>query len=76
MGLSANQNNVNLKSVLPHSIQQCFYQKNGEWFIQMKQESIGPFADKSDAQMALMYYSVRTLWPDDKQLRCFARQGL
>ena len=74
MGLTAaNQNNANSK--LTPSIQQCFFKQGNEWFIQMKQESIGPFADKADAQMALMYYSVRALWPSDKQLRCFVRQG-
>ncbi len=74
MGLAAS-NNGNIKKHTDHLIQQCFFQQDGEWFIQMKREKVGPFGDKADAQMALMYYSIRALWPDDKQLRCFVREG-
>jgi len=76
MGLAAPKNDIqNTTANAEDSVQQCFCQKNGEWFVQMKQELIGPYADKTDAQMALMYYSVRALWPTEKELRCFARQG-
>lgn len=76
MGLvSKNYEKTSTNTNSEDSVQQCFFHQNGEWFIQMKQEHIGPFADKMDAQMALMYYSIRALWPNDKELRRFARQG-
>jgi len=59
----------------PVQLQQCFFQENGGWYIHMTDEDIGPYADKADAQMALMYYSLRALWPDEKELRSFARNG-
>lgn len=58
-----------------HQLQQCFFQRDGDWFIHMSEREVGPYEDKADAQMALMYYSVRAFWPTEKQLRNFARYG-
>ena len=60
---------------LDQSLQKCFFQKNGNWYIHLPEKDIGPYDDKADAQMALMYYSVRALWPSEKQLRSFTRHG-
>ena len=58
-----------------HQLQQCFFQNDGSWFIHMPDQDIGPFDDKADAQMALMYFSLRAGWPNAKELRNFARHG-
>lgn len=53
-----------------------FCKRHGGWFIKHGDtEFAGPFADKADAQMALLYYSARQFWPNQKQLREFARRG-
>lgn len=53
-----------------------FCKKHGGWFVRHgDSELIGPFSDKADAQMALLYFSARLFWPNDKQLREFARHG-
>ena len=63
------------KSPSQANLQQCFYIQDGRWYIHMPGQDIGPYDDKADAQMALMYYSVRALWPTEKELRTFARHG-
>lgn len=53
-----------------------FCKRRAGWFVRHgPSEYAGPFADKADAQMALLYYSARLFWPDEKQLREFARRG-
>lgn len=53
-----------------------FCKQQGGWFVRNgDSEYIGPFADKADAQMALLYYAARLFWPSQKQLREFARSG-
>ncbi|NNC54918.1 MAG: hypothetical protein HKO07_04255 [Pseudomonadales bacterium] len=53
-----------------------FCKKHGGWFVRHGDaELVGPFSDKADAQMALLYFSARLFWPSDKQLREFARHG-
>ena len=52
-----------------------FTQKNGSWFITDSNGHIGPFNDKSEAQLALVYYSYRTTWPTAKELRAFTRSN-
>lgn len=32
---------------------------------------MGPFNDKSEAQMAVLYFHQRTKWPNARQLRDF-----
>jgi len=47
-----------------------FFRKDGAWFYQTRDcMDIGPFADKAEAQMALVYFIERTEWPTAKQLR-------
>jgi len=68
----ANNNHKQHSSAHP-SLKQCFFHNGGEWFIKVNSESIGPFLDKADAQMALLYFNVKAFWPSDKQLRSFVR---
>ncbi|MFK8018908.1 MAG: DUF6316 family protein [Pseudomonadales bacterium] len=47
-----------------------FFRKDAAWFYQTREGvDMGPFADKAEAQMALVYFIERTTWPDPKQLR-------
>lgn len=49
-----------------------FFKKNGEWFYQTREgQCVGPYADKAEAQMALVYFIEETNWPDQRQLRCY-----
>ena len=64
-----------LNPALNPTLQKCFYQKDGNWYIHMPEQDVGPYDDKADAQMALMYYSVRALWHSERQLRSFTRHG-
>ena len=58
------------------ALQQRFYLRDGAWYVKHgDQSSAGPFADKADAQMAMLYFSARAFWPSEKQLREFARSG-
>lgn len=73
---SAHFNNVHHNRASSSSVQQRFFKKREGWYVSIDDSKIaGPYADKADAQMALMYYNVRTLWPSAKQLREFVRQG-
>jgi hypothetical protein len=57
-------------------LKNCFSIKNGVWFVtNADNEQAGPYSNKSDAQMALVYYVAQTCWPSAKQLREFARGG-
>jgi len=57
-------------------LQRSFLHRDGSWYIEVDQQLVGPFTDKADAQMALMYYKMRTCWPNAKQLREYARNGI
>lgn len=57
-------------------LKNCFSIKNGAWFVtNAENEQAGPFSNKADAQMALVFYVARTCWPSAKQLREFSRSG-
>ena len=69
------QNDSPRKSNRQH-LKNCFSIRNGLWFVTNTQdEQAGPFSNKADAQMALLYYVGRTCWPSAKQLREFTRFG-
>ena len=58
------------------ALQRCFHKSRGGWFVQHGEcEKAGPFVDKAEAQMAMLYYSARMFWPSEKQLREFTRSG-
>ena len=68
--------NLNLNLNRRPALQRCFHKSRGGWFVQHgEREKAGPFADKAEAQMAMLYYSARMFWPSEKQLREFARSG-
>ena len=57
-----------------HTRSNQFYQRKGEWFLTSDDGAdVGPFADKAEAQMALLYFVDRTQWPNAKQLREYIR---
>lgn len=69
------QNDSPRKSNRQH-LKNCFSIRDGLWFVTNTQnEQAGPFSNKADAQMALLYYVGRTCWPSAKQLREFTRFG-
>ena len=62
--------------VMSLNLQQRFFKKHDGWYVNVDTDNYaGPYSDKADAQMALMYYNVRTFWPSAKQLRAFVRKG-
>jgi len=48
-----------------------YYHEHGKWYLRANDGVIGPFNDKCEAQMALLYYQQRTRWPNARQLRDF-----
>lgn len=53
------------------------FRKGSNWFINADDDTVlGPYADKADAQMALLFYSERLRKPSEKQLRALiGRRG-
>lgn len=62
-------------SISRRPINSRFFRDQSGWFVNDSDCSHGPYADKAEAQTALMYYSLRTAWPTEKQLREFVRIG-
>ena len=48
-----------------------FVRSEGKWYIVTEEGRLGPYADKADAQLALLFYSQRLSKPSEKQLRSF-----
>ncbi len=49
-----------------------FFKRDNGWFYTTRENvDMGPFDDKAEAQMALVYFIERTQWPDQKQLRAY-----
>lgn len=49
-----------------------FVKREEGWYYTTRENvDMGPYADKSEAQMALVYFIERTQWPDAKQLRAY-----
>ena len=64
------------ESVL-HTRTQRFFRKGTNWYFSTREgNAMGPYADKSEAQLALAYFVERTQWPTAKQLRDYIRGGL
>jgi hypothetical protein len=72
--LESNNNTSGVVGSHP-KLQRSFLHREGGWYVEADKKLIGPFADKAEAQMALMYYKIRTCWPSAKQLREYARNG-
>lgn len=57
-----------------HTRTNRFFRQGKEWFFSTRDgNSIGPFTDKAEAQLALAYFVERTQWPNKKQLREYSR---
>ncbi len=49
-----------------------FFKRGDGWYYTTRENiDMGPYADKAEAQMALVYFIERTQWPDEKQLRAY-----
>ncbi len=49
-----------------------FFKRSDGWYYTTRENvDMGPYADKAEAQMALVYFIERTQWPDEKQLRAY-----
>ncbi|MEM8496854.1 MAG: DUF6316 family protein [Pseudomonadota bacterium] len=68
----ATYSNSNKQPVVIYKRSNRFFRKAGTWFYQTREGvDMGPFSDKAEAQMALVYFIERTEWPTAKQLRTF-----
>lgn len=55
-----------------HTRTERFCKKDAGWFYTTREGvDIGPYADKMEAQMALVYFVERTQWPSETQLRSY-----
>ncbi len=53
-----------------------FFCQGDEWYLHTREGyDVGPYDDKNDAQLALMYFVEHTLWPDQDDLHDFARKS-
>ena len=58
-----------------HTRSNRFHQRGGTWFLATDEGTeIGPFNDKAEAQMALLYFVEYEQWPTPKQLREYIRR--
>jgi hypothetical protein len=48
-----------------------YFHEDGKWYFRTQDGVMGPFNDKSEAQMAVLYFHQRTKWPNARQLRDF-----
>lgn len=49
-----------------------YLHEDGKWYLRTeKGVKKGPYNDKGEAQMALLYFRQRTRWPTPRQLRDF-----
>ncbi len=49
-----------------------FFKRDDGWYYTTRENvDMGPYGDKAEAQMALVYFIERTQWPDQKQLRAY-----
>ncbi|MBR9805166.1 hypothetical protein GYB62_01450 [bacterium] len=53
---------------------QPFYQRDGQWFVSSDDNGdAGPFSNKAEAQLALVYFTQEDHWPSEKELRSYQR---
>lgn len=48
-----------------------YFSERGKWFFRAHDSVMGPFHDKAEAQMAVLYFRQRLKWPNAKQLQEF-----
>ena len=52
-----------------------YFSERGHWYFRSQGSVSGPFADKAEAQMAVLYFRQRLKWPSRHQLREFMDPG-
>jgi hypothetical protein len=51
-----------------------YFAERGRWYFRTHGNVMGPFADKAEAQMAVLYFRQRLKWPSQRQLQDFMHQ--
>jgi hypothetical protein len=52
-----------------------YFAERGRWYFRTHGTVMGPFADKGEAQMAVLYFRQRAKWPSQQQLHEFMDGG-
>lgn len=69
---AASHNKKSLPFGVIHTRTERFCKKDAGWFYTTREGiDIGPYSDKTEAQMALVYFVERTQWPSESQLRSY-----
>lgn len=50
---------------------EAYFSERGKWFFRGHDTVMGPFQDKVEAQMAVLYFQQRLKWPSHRQLHEF-----
>ena len=48
-----------------------YFHARGKWYFRTHASVMGPFCDKTEAQMAVRYFQLRLKWPSARQLHEF-----
>jgi hypothetical protein len=48
-----------------------YFAERGRWYFRTNGNVMGPFTDKAEAQMAVLYFRQRLKWPSLRQLHEF-----
>ena len=48
-----------------------YFAERGRWYFRNHGNVMGPFADKTEAQMAVLFFRQRLKWPNLRQLHEF-----
>jgi hypothetical protein len=48
-----------------------YFSQRGKWFFRTHDGVMGPFHDRNEAQMAVLYFRQRLKWPNARQLHEF-----
>lgn len=53
-----------------------FFLRDRHWFFRTREGfDAGPFSDKNEAQLALLYFVERAQWPNKKQLQTLVQRS-
>lgn len=55
---------------------ETYFSDHGKWYFHAHDSVMGPFRDKAEAQMAVLYFRQRMKWPNARQLHEFMDIGL
>ncbi|MBP8926390.1 MAG: hypothetical protein KBG75_11070 [Pseudomonadales bacterium] len=54
---------------------ESYFSDHGKWYFHTHDSVMGPFHDKAEAQMAVLYFRQRMKWPSARQLHEFMDVG-